>query len=175
MFRCLALLLLAAAGAAPVTLPAQAVSPGPLEFLGFRPGSSRAEAERLLASLNGRWTCTVSRTDPRFTDCRGSLRPPGEDPLSLVASLVNGEVAVLMIKGSVGEAGLDRWREHLTTRYGSVSPKRERGQETWQWVRRRRMIRLTTRREDAVRVVSVSLVDGPLLDGLGPVPRARSP
>lgn len=117
----------------------------------------------------------MSRSDPRFTDCRGSLRPAGEGTLSLVASLVNGEVAVLMIKGSVGEAGLDRWREHLTTRYGSVSPKRERGQETWQWVRRRRMIRLTTRREDAVRVVSVSLVDGPLLDGLGPAPRARSP
>lgn len=117
----------------------------------------------------------MSRSDRRFTECRGTLQPAGEGTLSLVASLINGEVAVLMIRGPVGEAGLDRWRDQLTTRYGSVSPKREHGQQTWQWVRRRRMIRLTTRRENAVRMVSVSLVDGPLLDGLGQGPRARSP
>jgi hypothetical protein len=37
----------------------------------------------------------------------------------------------------------------------------------WQWVRERRMIRVTTRIERSNRVVSVSLVDGVTLDSLG--------
>jgi hypothetical protein len=108
--------------------------------------------------------------DPRIAECWGEIRTPGDGPLTLRASLVEGAVAVLLISGPVGDAGVARWRDRLAARYGSVPARREHGQESWQWVRRSRMIRLTTRREDGTRIASVSLVDGPLLDGLGPVP-----
>jgi hypothetical protein len=64
-----------------------------------------------------------------------------------------------------------QWLVDLSTRFGTVEPRRTQGQETWQWVRQRQMIRLTTRMENGHRIVSVSLMDGPLLDGLDPKAR----
>jgi hypothetical protein len=64
-----------------------------------------------------------------------------------------------------------QWLADLSARYGTVEPRRTQGQATWQWVRQRQMIRLTTRLENGHRVVSVSLMDGPLLDGLDPKAR----
>jgi hypothetical protein len=88
---------------------------------------------------------------------------------------VDGRAAVLLVHGPVGEEGLARWRDELDNRYGSVPAKHERGQDSWQWVRRNTMLRLTTRREGSARVASVSLVDGSLLDGLGPLPARGRP
>jgi hypothetical protein len=92
--------------------------------------------------------------------------PEGEPALTVTGSLVDGSAAVLLLAAPVDEARLRRWVTDLSTRYGEVSPRARHGQLTWQWVRQRRMIRLTTRTEGETRMVSVSLVDGPLLDGL---------
>lgn len=158
-----------AAGAAlllgsPAATPAQSTSPS-IAFLGFQPGLPRAEVEARLADRSGRWVCAASR-DPRLADCRGSLVDPRDGTLTLTGALVDGALAILVIRGPLGEAGLERWRRDLEAHYGSVTPTSDHGQETWQWIRQRRMLRLTTRREAGTRIVSVTLVDGPLLDGL---------
>lgn len=135
-----------------------------IDFLGFRPGSSRAEAEAHLAAAGGSWRCAASR-DPRITDCRGTM-PSEAGILSLIASFVDGRLAIMLLAGPVDRKVLAVWREGLQTTYGSVTPRTDHGQETWQWIRQRQMLRLTTRREAGTQVASVSLIDGPLLDGL---------
>lgn len=94
------------------------------------------------------------------------MRPAGEPAIEVTGSLVDGSVAVLLLAASVDDARLERWVGDLSARYGRVTPRTPHGQTSWQWVRRQRMIRVTTRIEASGRVVSVSLVDGPLLDGL---------
>jgi hypothetical protein len=84
----------------------------------------------------------------------------------LTGSLISGAAAILLLSAPAPDAEVSQWIADLSARYGQVDPHRAQGQETWQWVRRRQMIRLTTRLEQGRRVVSVSLVDGPLLDGL---------
>lgn len=76
-------------------------------------------------------------------------------------------MAVLLVSGAVDDASLTRWIDDLSSRFGQVEPRQANGQLVWQWVRQRRMIRVTTRVERGSRYVSVSLVDGILLDGLG--------
>jgi hypothetical protein len=85
----------------------------------------------------------------------------------VTGSLVNGAVAVMLVSGTVDDTTLSRWVDDLAGRFGQVEPRRANGQLVWQWVRERRMIRVTTRIERGSRYVSVSLVDGILLDGLG--------
>jgi hypothetical protein len=84
----------------------------------------------------------------------------------VTGSLISGAAAILLLSAPAPDAEVSQWIADLSARYGQVDPHRAQGQETWQWVRRRQMIRLTTRLEQGRRVVSVSLVDGPLLDGL---------
>jgi hypothetical protein len=86
--------------------------------------------------------------------------------MSVTGSLISGAAAILLLSAPVPEAEVTQWIADLSARYGQVDPHLAQGQETWQWVRRRQMIRLTTRMEQGRRVVSISLVDGPLLDGL---------
>jgi len=162
------------AGAVLCTAPRAALAqdPSPIEFLGFRPGSPRAEVEAQLAANGGSWRCTSS-TDPRIVDCRGGM-PSVHGALTLTASVIDDRLAILLLAGAVNPDGLAVWRERLQSTYGSVTRRTDHGQETWQWIRRRQMLRLTTRIEAGQRVVSVSLIDGPLLDGLNP-PARRAP
>lgn len=162
-FRRLAPLIVALV--ATTTLTAQTRSP--LEFLGFRPGMSGADIEARVTALGGRWSCSASRVDARFSECRGTINAPGEGEYTLTGSLVAGSTAVLLIVGDVDDPQLGRWVEDLSARYGQVSARLANTQAMWQWVRERRMIRVTTRIERGNRVVSVSLVDGIILDGLG--------
>lgn len=86
--------------------------------------------------------------------------------LSVTASMVRDALGVMLLSAPVGDADLRRWLGGFAARYGAVMPRASNGQETWQWVRRNTMLRVTTRREAGRRVASVSLVDGTLLDGL---------
>jgi len=104
--------------------------------------------------------------DDRFTECHGSVRGPSGDSLSVTGSLISGAAAIILLSAPISDAEASQWVAELMGRYGQVEPRRTQGQESWQWVRRRQMIRLTTRLEDGRRLVSVSLIDGPLLDGL---------
>ena len=149
------------------TSPLAAQARGALEFMGFRPGMSAADVEARISALGGRWSCKASRVDARFSECRGNVNPNGEGEYALTSSVVGGTTAVLLISGDVDDAQLDGWVDNLSKRYGRVTARLANTQAMWQWVRERRMIRITTRIERGTRVVSVSLVDGIVLDGLG--------
>jgi hypothetical protein len=137
-----------------------------LMFLGFRPGAARAEVEAAVRANHGRWACDRSKQDGRFFECRGRIAPPGEPVLAVTGSLINDTLAILLVSGTVSDADLQRWEAGLAAVVGPPSLKRANGQLTWQWVKRRKMIRITTRVEGTTRVASVSLVDGIVLDNL---------
>lgn len=149
------------------TSPLSAQSKAALEFMGFRPGMARADIVSRVAALGGTWSCSTSKVDARFSECRGRINPDGEGDYQLTGSMVSGTTAVLLIVGDVDDPRLDRWVQDLSSRYGQVSARLANTQAMWQWVRERRMIRVTTRIERGSRVVSVSLVDGVILDNLG--------
>ena len=163
---------MAACLAATVVSSPPARAQEPIDFLGFRPGGSRAATEQAVRRARGEWSCRGSTVDPRFTECLGRIAPPGEPPLTLTASLIHDTVAVLLLSGPVAERDLQRWRNALDERIGPATVRRSQGQTVWQWVRARRMVRITTHAGGGTLMASVSLVDGPLLDGLGE-PRPR--
>jgi hypothetical protein len=138
-----------------------------LEFMGFRPGMSAADLEARIGALGGKWSCNTSRVDSRFSECRGHVNPDGGGEFKLTGSLVGGTSAVLLITGDIDDVELSRWVDDLSNHYGQVAARLANTQAMWQWVRERRMIRVTTRIERGTRVVSVSLVDGIVLDNLG--------
>lgn len=147
----------------PSTLAAQSA---PLEFLGFNPGTTRKEVETLVTNHGGEWNCAPSKKDRRFSECRGVIRPQGLGELNIIGSMVNGSAAVLLIEGTVDDILLTRWVDNLTSSFGKVPAVLANRQAMWQWTRQRRMIRVTTKIDQGVRLVSVSLVDGPILDAL---------
>jgi hypothetical protein len=78
---------------------------------------------------------------------------------------------VITLAAPVDSARLDRWRTTIERRYGRVTPRVQGSQRMLQWVRRRRMLRLTWRDEKQGVTASVSLVDGRVLDSWGLAPR----
>lgn len=138
-----------------------------LAFLTLTPGASRTALEATLEGWSGQWHCAVSLVDDRFTECRGSVTPAGEPRFDLTASLVHDSLAVLLLATTASAADLTRWVTALTGAYGPPALRNQQGLVTRQWVRARRMIRVTSRMTAGNQAVSVSLVDGVLLDGLG--------
>ena len=153
---------------AALVIPARLTAQGsrPLEFLGFNPGTSLKQVAALVETHGGEWRCAPSRVDRRFSECRGVISPQGLGELNIIGSMVNGKAAVLLIEGPVDDVLLTRWVDNLTSSFGTVSARLANRQAMWQWTRQRRMIRVTTRIDQGIRVVSVSLVDGPILDAL---------
>lgn len=86
--------------------------------------------------------------------------------MEVTASLVHDSLAILLLTAEASDTVLTRWAEGLREAYGVAAIRREHGVIARQWVRARRMIRVTSRREGSRHVVSVSLVDGVLLDAL---------
>ena len=84
--------------------------------------------------------------------------------MSLWVSAIDSVASVITLSGSVGADQLDRWRQAIEQRYGRVDAKVQGSQWMMQWVRQRRMLRLTWRIERGEKTASVSLVDGRVLD-----------
>jgi hypothetical protein len=154
---------------APAPADAQ-TSPDPpaIAFLGFRPGRPLSEIDSLAGTMGGhRLHCEGSRVDPSVSDCRSLLVRSDGDDLELWLSAVDSLSAVITISGAVSAAQLDRWKECLGSQYGPADTKVQGAQRMMQWIRNRQMIRLTWRWEREEQRASVSLVDGPVLDGWG--------
>jgi len=145
---------------------ATAHAQAPLGFLGFTPGSTRSATESVLSRQQGSWHCAGSTVDPRFTECRGRIAPSGVPSFQLTGSLVRDSLAILLLATEASDAVLRGWLEELAGTYGPAAVRGEHGITTRQWVRARRMIRVTSRRQGGRQMVSVSLVDGVLLDAL---------
>ncbi|MBA3445514.1 MAG: hypothetical protein H0T58_11775 [Gemmatimonadales bacterium] len=140
-----------------------------LEFLGFRAGARLDElAQHLHSTGSGRMRCRQSRVDPRVNECRAALKARQfGGAVELWVSAMDSVAGVITLSGIPAPGQLEHWREELESRYGRVSPRTQGAQKMFQWVRRGRMMRLTWRVERGQKVVSVSLVDGRVLDSWG--------
>lgn len=139
--------------------------PRPLEFLGLRAGMTRAESEATLRASGATLQCQPTR-EPRLTACTAALTPVGGPVLTVTLSLVDDQVGIALLAGPASADRIAVWYETLTERYGEAPLRRRGAQESFQWIRNRQMLRLTVRREAQGLMASVSLIDGPLLDGL---------
>lgn len=140
-----------------------------LRFGGFAAGAPREEINAQLRRLGGqRLSCTRSRADSTVQECRGRYSDStSRRGVELWISVIAERAAILTIKTEGALSQLERWRSDLVTRYGRVETRSQGAQRMMQWVRRGRMIRLTWRLDQAAPAVSVSLVDGRILDGWG--------
>jgi hypothetical protein len=145
----------------------------PLTFNEIPAGTSLAQLSEQLRSLKGTpLRCLRSSRDQSVQECRASFSPPGiEGIVEVWLSAIDSLSGILTLKYSGSSATLERWRDDLELRYGSVPTQIQGTQRMKQWVRRGRMIRLTWRREADGTSVSVSLVDGRVLDGWGARPK----
>lgn len=168
---CGAPLLVAFACLAPASARGQAAVPDttPLSFMGIPAGASLARLADAVRAVGGaRLRCVRSKRDPAVEECRGSYREAGNPaPVEIWLSAIDSLAGIITLKHSGSGAQLNRWRLDLEQRYGLVPTQVQGGQRMQQWVRRGRMIRLTWRREAGGTTVSVSLVDGRVLDGWG--------
>ncbi len=136
-----------------------------LEFLGLRPGMSEPAMQAVIGDLGGSFRCGAT-TEPRLRACSGTIPDPDVGVLSVTASMVDGAVGVALVSATLAPTRIGDWHAALTDRYGDAPVQRRPGQEHFQWILDRRMLRLTVRREAARLTASVSLVDGRLLDSL---------
>lgn len=158
---------------APALLGADAATTAPdtagLQFLGFRAGARIDELQLHLRGIGGsRMRCRQSRVDRRVNECRAVLNDQElGGSVELWVSAMDSLAGVITLSGVVAPGQLERWRETLEGSYGRVGARVQGTQRMLQWVRRGRMIRLTWRLERGEKIVSVSLVDGHVLDGWG--------
>lgn len=146
-------------------LLAQSPEP-PLAFLGLEPGMHRATIDSVVAGHGGALRCRPTR-EPRITACSGQFSRSGAT-LTTTISLVDGRIGIALISTRLPAGRIADWHAELVGRYGAAAPSRRPGQESFQWIRAGRMLRLTVRREPGGLTASVSLLDGALLDGLPP-------
>lgn len=136
-----------------------------MQFLGVRAGARLDQLDaRLRRQGGGRLRCDRAKRDPRVFECRGTMRDSAVGPVRVWASALDSTTGVITLSAAVDSAGLRRWRDDLERRYGRVSPRTQGTQVMLQWVRRRRMVRLTWRVDRGELTASVSLVDGRVLD-----------
>ena len=157
-------LLLSLVAAPPV--PHVSADTAPLEFHGFRAGARLDELQALVRSLDGgKLRCDRAKADRRVTECRGVLADAElGGPVTLWVAASDCVASVNTLPADVGAGQLDRWRQSIEQRYGRVDATVQGTQWMMQWVRQRRMLRLTWRIEGGEKTASVSLVDGRVLD-----------
>ena len=147
----------------------------PLTFIEIPAGASLASLASRMRTLGGNPPrCVRSTRDRAVSECRGSFRQSGSAaPVELWLSAIDSLAGIITFKHTGSSERLNLWRDDLEHRYGVVPTQVQGNQRMKQWVRRGRMIRLTWRREAEGTSVSVSLVDGRVLDGWGAKNRER--
>jgi hypothetical protein len=138
-----------------------------LRFFGFRVGTPLETVAKRVDYLAGTAiACERSTVDQRVLDCRSTFPDPiTSDPVELWLSALDSLVAVLTVSGSVSPIQFQAWRSSLVSAYGETAVVRQGSQSMLQWVRHRQMLRLTWRELSDSTTASVSLIDGPILDG----------
>lgn len=162
-----ALLLLAVPLAAQTPLAARRP---PLQFMGFKAGTTLEQVAGTVRLQRGEGlACRTAAADSLVVDCRADIRDPLTGArLEVWLSAMDSLVGVLTVAGSLSKAQLDWWTSSLTNAYGPGTESSQGDQVTHQWIRHRQMLRLTHRvSADSGLNASISLVDGPVLDGWG--------
>lgn len=152
----------------PAALPAQSPLP-PLSFLGVEAGARLDTVAGRVASLGGKsLRCQRSKAAREVQECRGTLfEPVSGKPLAIWLSAIDSSTGILTLSGSVAGIELDSLRAGLQRAFGMVDANVQGSQWMMQWVRQGRMLRFTWRIEKGEKILSVSLVDGRILDDWG--------
>lgn len=101
-------------------------------------------------------------------ECRSTYTDSvSQRPVEVWLSVIGLRAAILILKTDGSPAQLELWRGDLSRRYGHVETRVQGAQRMMQWVRQGRMIRLTWRTDRWAPAISVSLVDGNILDNWG--------
>ena len=160
-----AALALFALSSAPPT-PAFAQGP-PLAFFGFRAGVPLADTDAQVRLLLGPGlSCRRSQADRRLQDCRATIADPvANTPVSIWLAAIDSLTGVLTVSATLQGADLLRWRDELEAVYGVRAATMDGPQGMVQWIRATQMLRLTWRYAPGRIQASVSLVDGPVMDG----------
>jgi len=163
----LATVLASAASAAAQATPAADTTT--LQFHGFRAGARIDEINGVLRRFDGKpLRCRRAQADRRVSECRAAVQLADlGGAVDLWVSAVDSVASVMTISGYGSGGQVDRWRRGLERRYGSVGAKVQGSQWMMQWVQQGRMLRLTWRTDRNDKPVSVSLVDGRVLDAWG--------
>jgi hypothetical protein len=150
-------------------VPGAAQSAPSLTVAGLETGVERGQLESRVAELGGRLECKGSAVDRRFAECSAVLkRAPDGRHWNLLASMVDGNAAILLLTAPFDAPRLTAFREELTQALGRPNLNSRGGQDSFEWVRAGRMLRLTSRHQGGRLEVAVSLVEGRLLDQLTP-------
>jgi hypothetical protein len=164
---------LAALIAAPRTAPAHAApaasDTSALQFHSFRAGARLDEIDAVVRRSDGAsLRCKQAKADRRVTECRALVQLADlGGPVDVWLSAVDSVTSVITLSGDGSGGQVDRWRRSIERSYGSVGAKVQGPQWMMQWVRQGRMLRLTWRTDRDNKPVSVSLVDGRVLDAWG--------
>lgn len=155
-----ALLALGSAAAASAQEPA-------LGFYGFRAGVPLRDTDGQVRLLLGTGlACQRSRADRRLQECRATIIDPvARSPVTIWLAAIDSVTAVLTVSATLGRAEFERWRVELESVHGPRSATVEGVQGMVQWIRGTQMLRLTWRAPPGRIEASVSVVDGPTLDG----------
>jgi hypothetical protein len=139
----------------------------PLAFFGFRAGVPLVDADAQVRLLLGSGLrCQRSQADRRLQDCRATITDPVlNTPVSIWLAAIDSLTGVVTVSATLKGADLLRWRDELEAVYGVRPATMEGPQGMVQWIRGTQMLRLTWRYAPGRIQASVSLVDGPVLDG----------
>ncbi len=138
-----------------------------LEVFGLAPGGPFTAMQDALAKIGGKPGCKASPVDRRVAECTATLtRTPDRRNWVLTASVVDGTVGLLLLRTSTDARGFGGLRDAWTTRLGRPNLKHLANLDSFQWIRAGRMLKLAGRNERGRYEVTVSLVDGEVLDRL---------
>ena len=160
--RAIALALFAFGAASP------AAAQGPsLSFYGFRAGVTLVDTEAQVRLLLGAGLpCQRSTADPRLQECRATIADPvAHTPVSIWLAAIDSVTGVVTISATLPTADFARWRDEVESVYGPQAATVQGAQGMLQWVVGTQMLRLTWRSASGRVETSISIVDGPVLDG----------
>jgi hypothetical protein len=154
---------LLALGSAP---PASGQEP-PLAFYGFRAGVPLTDTDGQVRLLLGTGlSCQRSQADRRLQDCRATVADPVTNtPVTIWLAAIDSMTGVVTVSATLRTADFWRWRDELESVYGPRPATVQGSQGMVQWIRGTQMLRLTWRAAPGRIEASVSVVDGPVLDG----------
>ena len=121
-------------------------------------------------------SCRRSKADPRLQECRATIADPvANTPVSVWLAAIDSMTGVITLSATLPTADFSRWRDEIEGMHGPRAATVQGAQGMAQWIADTQMLRLTWRAGTGRVETSVSIVDGPVLDGwnLGDTAPAR--
>jgi len=135
---------------------------------GLEPGISQAELSERVAKLGSKLACRPSTRNKRLNECTATrLRTPDRGDWSLRASVVDGTTAILNLNGQGPVRQLDQIREEIAAEFGRPNLRSYGSIRTYEWIRDGRLLRVGSMGREDWRELSITMIEGSVLDQLG--------